>query len=112
MNRLKLTVIGLFVADGTRSESAIAHHTFVTRFPIGPEGAPALAASLFVDTVIPHCEPEVAPPIVAPARVTVYGPEEMLAPLAKVKTMLVAPGGPAVALDGIAVGVGDAAIKA
>jgi len=88
---VKLTVTALPVAPGMRSTAAISKATLLTWPPSRPEGAPALAASLFVDTVIPVAFPAVMGPIVAPARVTAYGPEAMLAPLAKVKTMLVAP---------------------
>ena len=108
---LKLTVMGLLAARGMRSVSAIIQLTPLISPPSEPEGTPGLLLSLIVLTLIPDDEPGVAAPIVAPARVTVTGPETMLAELANVKTMLAGPGWPAVSVDGETVGVGDVAMK-
>ena len=69
---VKASVTDLPLARGTRSASAIVSDTPVTRPPSDPDGAPALARSLLVLTMMPVSLPAVAGPNVTPLSVIVY----------------------------------------
>ncbi len=72
---VKLNVMGLPVAPGTRSPGWIVRETPVTRPPSAPEAAPAETRSELVETDIPVGKPGLGGPIVMPARVmvTIWG---------------------------------------
>ena len=57
---VKANVTDLPVASGTRSDAAIVNDTPVTRPPSDPDGAPVLAKSFVVLTVMPSGLPSVA----------------------------------------------------
>ena len=71
---VKANVTDLPLASGTRSAAAIVIDTPVTCPPSDPDGAPALAKSLLVLTVMPVGLPAVAAPNVTPLRVTTCTP--------------------------------------
>ena len=75
---VKAKVTDLPVASGTRSAAAIISDTPVTRPPSDPDGAPALAMSLLVLTVMPVSLPAVAGPNVTPLSVTTCAPAAKL----------------------------------
>ena len=84
---VKANVTDLPVASGTRSDAAIVNDTPVTCPPNEPDGAPALAKSLLVPTVMPVGLPAVAAPNVTPLRVTTCAPAAKL-PSTRIATEL------------------------
>ena len=75
---VKANVTDLPLASGTRSAAAIVNDTPVTCPPSDPDGAPALAKSLLVLTVMPVGLPAVAAPNVTPLRVSTCAPAAKL----------------------------------
>ena len=76
---VKAKVTDLPVASGTRSAAAIISDTPVTRpCTSDPDGAPALAKSLLVLTVMPVSLPAVGGPNVTPLSVTTCAPAAKL----------------------------------
>ena len=75
---VKAKVTDLPVPCGTRSAAAIISDTPVTRPPSDPDGAPKLAKSLLVLTVMPVSLPAVAAPNVTPLSVTTCAPAAKL----------------------------------
>ena len=75
---VKAKVTDLPVASGTRSAAAIISDTPVTGLPSDPDGAPALAKSLLVLTVMPVSLPAVGGPNVTPLSVTTCAPAAKL----------------------------------
>ena len=71
---VKANVTDLPLASGTRSAAAIVSDTPVTCPPSDPDGAPALARSLLVLTVMPVGLPAVAAPNVTPLSVMTCAP--------------------------------------
>ena len=82
---VKANVTDLPLASGTRSAAAIVIDTPVTCPPSDPDGAPALARSLLVLTVMPVGLPAVAAPNVTPLRVNTCAPAAKL-PSTKIET--------------------------
>ena len=71
---VKLNVMGLPVAPGTRSPGWIVRETPVTWPPSAPEAAQAEIRSELVETEIPVGKPALGAPIVTPDIVTVNAP--------------------------------------
>ena len=82
---VKANVTDLPFASGTRSAAAIVNDTPLTCPPSDPDGAPALAKSLLVLTVMPVGLPAVAAPNVTPLRVSTCAPAAKL-PSTRIKT--------------------------
>ena len=75
---VKANVTDLPVARGTRSDAAIVNDTPVTCPPSHPDGAPVLAKSFVVLTVMPVGLPDVAGPNVTPLSVSTCAPAAKL----------------------------------
>ncbi len=84
---VKANVTALPLASGTRSAAAIVNDTPVTCPPNEPDGAPALAKSLLVLTVMPVGLPDVAGPNVTPLKVSTCAPAAKL-PSTRIATEL------------------------
>ena len=82
---VKANVTDFPLASGTRSAAAIVNDTPLTCPPSDPDGAPALAKSLLVLTVMPVGLPAVAAPNVTPLRVSTCAPAAKL-PSTRIKT--------------------------
>ena len=82
---VKANVTDLPLASGTRSAAAIVNDTPLTCPPSDPDGAPALARSLLVLTVMPVGLPAVAAPNVTPLRVSTCAPAAKL-PSTRIET--------------------------
>ena len=108
---MNVTVTTLAVRPGNLSGAKMVLETAVTWPPSEPEATPALTRSLRTPaavevgpTEMPHEDPEVAAPMVAPLRVTVMVvPAANEAPVATVSITEVAAGVAAVKVGGVAV---------